>query len=61
MPILEFVTGLVRHAMTFGGGYVIAAGVGDADEVSSLTGAAVTAIGIVWSWFRKWKRAQDAA
>ena len=43
------ILGLIRHALTFGGGYMISQGWLDADQVASLTGAAITIIGAAWS------------
>ncbi len=43
------ILGLLRHALTFGGGYMISQGWLDADQVASLAGAAIAIIGALWS------------
>ena len=50
---LEFITSLVRHLMTFGGGWLSTAGYATQDDVSALTGGVVVLIGLIWSWLAK--------
>lgn len=57
MLSLEFALGLVRHLLTYGGGWLTANGIAGADEVEAGIGAVVSLIGLGWSWWRKWKRA----
>ena len=45
----DMVLALVRHALTFGGGYVVAKGLLDQVMVNELIGAAMTIIGVAWS------------
>ena len=53
---LELILGLVRHALTFGGGFLIPAGYATGDEVQTWTGAIITIVGAAWSLIRKWRR-----
>ena len=41
--------GLVRHVLTLAGGYLVAKGHVDPEQVETLIGALVTLIGGVWS------------
>lgn len=41
--------GIIRHILTFGGGYVAAKGFADQAMVNEGIGALMTLIGIVWS------------
>ena len=50
---MEMVLGLVRHLLTFGGGFVVAKGWLDEGSVTEVVGAAITIIGSVWSVFQK--------
>ena len=45
----EQVLGIIRHVLTFGGGYFVARGWVDEATMVSLTGAAITIIGTIWS------------
>ena len=45
----ETVLGIVRHVLTFGGGFLVTKGVADAGEVTELVGALAAVIGVVWS------------
>jgi len=45
------ILGLLRHALTFGGGYLVASGKLDESTVTEITAALVTIIGAVWSVF----------
>lgn len=47
----EKVMGVVRHVLTFGGGYIVARGWLDEGTVAELVGATVTIVGVVWSYF----------
>lgn len=47
----EKLMGVIRHLLTFGGGYIVAQGWLDEETVMELTGAAVTVIGVAWSYF----------
>ena len=46
---METVLGFIRHALTFGGGYLVAKGHIDAVGMEQAVAAIVTLIGIVWS------------
>ena len=45
----EQVLGVVRHVLTFGGGFVVAKGWIDESMLPELIGAIVTVVGAVWS------------
>lgn len=45
----EQTLGIVRHALTFGGGLLIARGYGDPQLVTELVGGLVSIIGAFWS------------
>ncbi len=53
MPMKESILGIVRHAMTAGGGYLVGNGIIDAGQVETLTGAAVAIAGVIWSVVNK--------
>ncbi len=44
------VAGLIRHVLTFGGGYLVARGFIDESTMMDLVAGAMTIIGLVWSW-----------
>lgn len=41
--------GIVRHVLTFAGGYIAAKGIADQALVNEAIGAVMTLIGIAWS------------
>ncbi len=45
--------GLVRHALTFVGGILIAKGLASDGQVGEMIGAAITLVGTVWSVLSK--------
>jgi hypothetical protein len=45
--------GLVRHVLTFGGGYLIGQGIADAATVEVAVSAIITLVGIGWSFIDK--------
>jgi len=47
------VMGLIRHALTTGGGYLAGAGIVAKDDVSTLVAGAMVVVGIVWSFLQK--------
>jgi hypothetical protein len=49
----EQILGILRHSLTFIGGILVARGMGSADLVAEITGALVTAVGGLWSFFAK--------
>lgn len=49
----EQVLGIVRHAMTFVGGILIAKGLMDEGVVTEITGAILTLVGSIWSVVEK--------
>lgn len=51
----ETVLGVIRHILTFVGGYMVAKGIIDEAASVELIGGLVTVIGAVWSIFSKKK------
>lgn len=43
------ILGIIRHVLTFGGGFAIAKGYGNEAQITEITAALVTLIGLVWS------------
>ena len=54
---MDEILGLIRHALTLVGGYVIAKGYTDDATVTTIIGSAVALIGAVWSVVEKRARA----
>jgi len=57
MPKNE-VLGLIRHVLTFGGGYAVASGVIDEGTAMEIVGGIMTLIGAIWSWRAPEKKQQ---
>ena len=49
----EKITGLVRHILTFLGGYLITQGIIDEATLQEVVGAIITLGGFIWSWTSK--------
>jgi hypothetical protein len=49
----EAILGVVRHVLTFMGGFVAERGLASGEEVQTGVGAVVTLIGLVWSVLNK--------
>lgn len=49
----EMMAGLLRHLLTFGGGFVVAKGWIDEASMTAVVGAVVTIGGAVWSMMAK--------
>jgi hypothetical protein len=47
--------GVLRHVLTFGGGYLTSSGVVSASDLEAAIGAIVTLIGVAWSIYEKQK------
>lgn len=47
--------GILRHALTFGGGLLIAKGLVDEGTWSELSGSVITLVGTIWSIVAKSK------
>jgi hypothetical protein len=45
--------GIIRHILTFGGGYLVAKGIIDEATMLNAVGAVVTILGVVWSVVNK--------
>lgn len=50
------VLGIIRHILTFGGGWIVARGLLDEATWVELSGAIITVIGVVWSVMEKKSR-----
>jgi hypothetical protein len=53
----ETISGLVRHLLTFGGGFLVTNGTISNDELGLAVGAVITLGGIAWSVLAKKKPA----
>ena len=51
----EAILGIVRHILTFGGGFMTQAGLGSGEQVTTGVSAVVTLVGLVWSVLNKKK------
>jgi hypothetical protein len=49
----EMILGLIRHILTFGGGWLTTKGALSAQNTELLIGAAITLIGVAWSFWDK--------
>ena len=49
----EAILGIVRHILTFGGGFVAERGLASGEEVTTAVAALVTLVGLVWSVLNK--------
>ena len=54
---MEKVLGIVRHALTFIGGIIVAKGIVDESTYMELSGAVITLVGGIWSIVSKNKAA----
>ena len=50
---MEAVLGVVRHILTFGGGFLVAKGWLDADTLTQAVAAIASLVGVVWSVIAK--------
>ncbi len=57
----EAILGVVRHILTFGGGFVVAYGIGNTEMANDAIGAIMTLVGIAWSIYDKKSTATPAA
>jgi len=49
----EMIAGLIRHILTFGGGFLVTGGYVADSDVQTGVGAIVTLVGIAWSFWAK--------
>jgi len=49
------ILGLIRHGLTFVGGILVTYGVTDEATIATISGSAVSLVGIIWSAFIKQK------
>lgn len=54
---LETILGVVRHVLTFGGGFLVAKGFLDSETLNQVVAALVTLFGVGWSVVAKRKAA----
>ena len=54
----DTILGVIRHALTFGGGLLVARGLVDSGQAAELAGALVSIIGVTWSIIAKRKAVQ---
>ena len=47
------ILGLIRHLLTFGGGFIVGKGYLDEASMTEVVGGAMTIIGAVWSVYEK--------
>jgi hypothetical protein len=47
------ILGIIRHFLTFGGGFMTQNGLASGEEVTTGVSAAVTLIGVIWSILSK--------
>ena len=52
--IKTYVAGIVRHALTTGGGILAGAGYIAQDDISTIAGLAPVLVGLGWSLYQKW-------
>ncbi len=52
----EAILGVVRHILTFGGGFMTQAGLTSEDDITTGVSAVVTLVGLVWSVLNKRKK-----
>ena len=51
----DSILGIIRHILTFGGGFMTQRGIATDNEVTTGVSAAVTLIGVIWSILSKKK------
>jgi len=49
----EKIEGLVRHLLTFGGGFAVASEYITPDQLTDITAIGVAIVGVVWSFLAK--------
>lgn len=49
----EQISSILRHILTFGGGFIVAKGWVDAEAMAGIVGAILTIGGAVWGFFNK--------
>ena len=59
-PLPENVGAFVRHALTFGGGFAVSAGVFSTGDVEVIVGVVSGVVGLAWSLYRKFTAASNA-
>lgn len=47
------IKGLLRHVLTFAGGYLVTQGIIDEQTLTEIVGAVITLAGFAWSWIDK--------
>lgn len=59
-PLPENIGAFVRHALTFGGGFAVSAGVFAEGDVEVIVGVVSGVIGLAWSLYKKFTAAGNA-
>jgi hypothetical protein len=52
----ESILGIVRHILTFGGGFMTQNGMATQDDITTGVSAVVTLVGVIWSILSKKKK-----
>jgi flagellar motor component MotA len=55
----EQILGILRHTLTFLGGFIVAKGWIDENMAIEITGAVVTLVGVIWSFINKNKNSNN--
>ena len=55
----EKIAGVIRHVMTFGGGYAVSKGWIDESMVPELIGAVIAVFGVIWSFAAKKEKVSE--
>ncbi|MBI4024834.1 MAG: hypothetical protein HY360_07610 [Verrucomicrobia bacterium] len=55
----DTILGIVRHILTFGGGFAMERGLMSADDVTATVAAVITLAGVAWSVVEKSRRMKD--
>ncbi len=51
----DSIKSIIRHGLSFGGGFLVAKGLVTVDQANELAGAVITVLGIGWSVYRNRK------
>lgn len=46
---MDMILGLIRHVLTYGGGYLTAQGLASDSEITAGVSAVITLVGLAWS------------
>jgi len=51
----DSIKSIVRHGLSFGGGFLVAKGIVSVDQANELAGAVITIFGVAWSIYKNRK------